>query len=89
MSRTWDMTLSFGSLFFVLACEFFAFRRILDISIEMALVLVVVDFVLGRIIINLLVGDGARAVVLGRRRQFLLAQARSTRNRLSTSSLLR
>ncbi len=56
MSRTWDMTLSFGSLFFVLACEFFAFRRILDISIEMALVLVVVDFVLGRIIINLLVG---------------------------------
>ena len=56
MSATWDLTLSFGSLFFVLACEFFAFRRILEISIEMALMLVFVDFVLGRIIINLLVG---------------------------------
>jgi hypothetical protein len=56
MSRTWDMTLSFGTLFFVLACEFFALRRILEISIEMTLALVVMDFILGRIIINLLVG---------------------------------
>jgi hypothetical protein len=56
MSGAWDVALSFGSLFFVLACEFFAFRRILEVSVEMALMLVVVDFILGRIIINLLVG---------------------------------
>jgi hypothetical protein len=56
MSTAWDLTLSFVVLFFVLACEFFAFRRILEISIEMALMLVVVDFILGRIIVNLLVG---------------------------------
>ena len=56
MSPNWDLTLSFGSLFFVLACEFFAFRRILEISIEMALALIAVDFILSRIIINLLVG---------------------------------
>jgi hypothetical protein len=56
MNTTWDLTLSFGILFFVMACEFFAFRRIMEISIEMALALVVVDFILGRIIVNLLVG---------------------------------
>ena len=56
MSDTWNMTLGFGSLFFVLACEFFAFQRILQISIGMALVLVGVDFIVGRIIIDILVG---------------------------------
>jgi hypothetical protein len=48
--------LSIGALLFVLACEFFAFRRILEISIELTVALVVVDFILGRIIVNLLVG---------------------------------
>ena len=56
MSDAWSMTLSYGAMFFVLACEFFAFRRILETTIEMALVLVVIDFVVGRIVINLLAG---------------------------------
>lgn len=56
MGTAWDLTLSLAALFFVLACEFFAFRRILEISIEMTIALVVVDFILGRIIVNLLVG---------------------------------
>ena len=33
MSDGWDSVLSYGALFFVLACEFFAFRRILETSI--------------------------------------------------------
>jgi hypothetical protein len=56
MGDSWNFTLSIAALFFILACEFFAFRRILEISIEMTVALVVVDFILGRIIINLLVG---------------------------------
>jgi hypothetical protein len=51
-----DYFLSIAALLFVLACEFFAFRRILEIPIEMTIALVVIDFVLGRIIVNLLVG---------------------------------
>jgi hypothetical protein len=56
MGSEWDLMLSLTALFFVLACEFFAFRRILEISIEMTIALVVVDFILGRIIVNLLAG---------------------------------
>jgi hypothetical protein len=56
MSVTWDLTLSYATLLFVLACEFFAFRRILEVAIEAALALVVTDFILGRIIMNLLAG---------------------------------
>jgi hypothetical protein len=56
MSDAWTLTLSYGSMFFVLACEFFAFRRILETTVEMALVLVVIDFIVGRIVFNLLAG---------------------------------
>jgi hypothetical protein len=56
MDDTWNMVFSLASMIFVLACEFFAFRRILEIGFEMALALVVVDFILGRIIVNLLIG---------------------------------
>jgi hypothetical protein len=56
MSDAWTLTLSYGCLFFVLSCEFFAFRRILETTVEMALVLVVIDFIIGRIIFNLLAG---------------------------------
>ena len=56
MSDSWSLTLGYGSVFFVLACEFFAFQRILQVSIGMALVLVGVDFIVGRIIIDILVG---------------------------------
>lgn len=56
MSGDWEFVLSYGALFFVLACEFFAFRRILEASIEVAAVLVVIDFILGKIIINILAG---------------------------------
>lgn len=56
LADSWNLVLSLASLIFILACEFFAFRRILEIGFELALALVVVDFILGRIIINLLVG---------------------------------
>jgi hypothetical protein len=38
------------ALLFVTACEFFAFRKLLDIRIELTLALVAVDFVLSRMI---------------------------------------
>jgi hypothetical protein len=56
MGADWNYMLSIAALLFVLACEFFAFRRILEISLQMTIAHVVVDFILGRILINLLVG---------------------------------
>ena len=49
-------TLSLGVLIFVTACEFFAFKRILSVGIEIAVALVVVDFVSTQIISSLMVG---------------------------------
>ena len=56
LSDSYDLILSLASLLFILACEFFAFRRILEIGLELALALVVVDFILGQIINSLLAG---------------------------------
>ncbi|HEY4164878.1 MAG TPA: hypothetical protein VGM59_17550 [Dongiaceae bacterium] len=41
-------------LAFTLACEWFAFRRLLDVGIQMTVALVVVDFAEGQIILNLM-----------------------------------
>lgn len=48
-----DLGLMLGllALGFVIACEYFAFRRLLDIGIEMTIALVLVDFILGQAII--------------------------------------
>jgi hypothetical protein len=46
----WAGALSDIALLFVTACEFFAFRRLLDIRIELTVALVAVDFILSRLL---------------------------------------
>jgi hypothetical protein len=46
----WAGGLSDIALLFVTACEFFAFRRLLDIGIELTIALVAVDFTLSRML---------------------------------------
>lgn len=48
LDRQWAGNLSDVAMLFVTACEFFAFRRLLDIRIELTLGLVAVEFVLSR-----------------------------------------
>jgi len=55
LDRSWGDGLSLVALIFVTACEFFAFKRLLEVGFEIATALVVVEYVLGRIIIGLLV----------------------------------
>ncbi len=50
LDPSWAGGLSDIVLLFVTACEFFAFRRLLDIGIELTIALVVVDFVLSRML---------------------------------------
>jgi hypothetical protein len=50
LDDSWAGALSDIALLFVTACEFFAFRKLLDIRIELTVALVVVDFVLSRMI---------------------------------------
>jgi len=50
LDRAWSGGLSDIALFFVTACEFFAFQRILDLRLGLTIALVVVDFVLSRIL---------------------------------------
>ena len=56
LSDTWADSISYLILFFVTACEFFAFRRLLDIRIDMTIALVVVDFVLTQMVVLLMYG---------------------------------
>jgi len=56
LSDAWYGGISDLALLFVTACEYFAFRRILEIRIEMVIALVVVDFILTHIIFALMVG---------------------------------
>ncbi|MES1151947.1 MAG: hypothetical protein ABUL54_08630 [Dongia sp.] len=52
--------LGHGVDIFVIACEFFAFKRLLEIAFEGALALAVVDFILGRAIVYLVIVPLAR-----------------------------
>jgi hypothetical protein len=54
LSDDLSSTLGIALLFFVTACEFFAFKRILEVRFEIALALVAVDFILSRVIVSLL-----------------------------------
>jgi hypothetical protein len=54
MGSDLDFVLSWAVLIFVLACEAFAFRRILAVGFELVAALVLIDFVLGRIITYLM-----------------------------------
>jgi hypothetical protein len=56
LSAGWAGAMSDIALIFVIACEFFAFRRLLEIRIEMTIALVVVDFILGQIVQTLIYG---------------------------------
>jgi hypothetical protein len=56
LDPSWAGALGDIGLLFVIACEFFAFRRLLDIRIELTIALVVVDFVLSRMLDLLVYG---------------------------------
>jgi hypothetical protein len=56
LNASWAGALGDIALLFVTACEFFAFRRLLDIRIELTIALVVVDFVLSRMLDLLIYG---------------------------------
>lgn len=47
--------LGYGVDLFVIACEFFVFKRLLEIAFEWALALAIVDFILGRAIVYLII----------------------------------
>lgn len=50
LDKDWAGGLSDIALLFVTACEFFAFRRLLAVGIEMTIALVAVDFILSRML---------------------------------------
>jgi hypothetical protein len=50
LDPSWAGGLADVALLFVTACEFFAFRRVLDLRIELTIALVAVDFVLSRML---------------------------------------
>jgi hypothetical protein len=50
LSAGWNDGLGWVAEIFVLACEFFAFKRLLDIAFEAALALTILDFVIGQMI---------------------------------------
>jgi len=52
--------LGYGVDLFVIACEFYAFKRLLDIAFEGALALAILDFIMGRAIIYLVIVPLAR-----------------------------
>jgi len=50
LDLNWAAGLSDIVVLFISACVFFAFRRLLEIRIEMVIALVVVDYILGRVL---------------------------------------
>jgi hypothetical protein len=54
LAEPWGDRLGLLAQFFVIACEFFAFKRVLDIGIELTIGLVVVEFILGQIVFSLM-----------------------------------
>jgi hypothetical protein len=54
ISQNWGDRLGLLAQVFVIACEFFAFKRLLEIGIEMTIALVAVDFILGQIVVGVM-----------------------------------
>lgn len=62
LDSSWVSGLSELSLFFITACEFFAFQRLLELRLSLTIALVAVDFVLSRILELLTYGLASNAL---------------------------
>jgi hypothetical protein len=52
LDQTAGAILSEGGVFFITACEFYAFRRLLGVAFEAALALAVADFIIGWLLVQ-------------------------------------